>query len=181
MAVYTFDPIARSAGHRYLFILSCPECNVGQIPGMLSVEAERAPANMVVAGRLVAKRVGSFSPLYGQLAAVPSAATSIRSVRPGPGRWALGVLAPRPALVVVAEAWFPGWSATVDGKDTSVMQADGGFLGVPVAAGSHQVRLEFKRPTVAVVGRAVTALTLVAGVVLIVIPRRRRKGRPVPG
>ena len=52
--------------------------------------------------------------------------------------------ASRPALLVLSQAWFPGWSATVDGHDVPVVRVDGMVQGVPVPAGAHEVVLRYQ-------------------------------------
>ena len=54
--------------------------------------------------------------------------------------------APSPALLVVRDAWFPGWEARVDGQPTPIHLADGVFMGVQVPAGEHAVELRYRTP-----------------------------------
>jgi hypothetical protein len=54
--------------------------------------------------------------------------------------------AARPALLVVTDAWHPGWSATVDGRPAEVHKVDGAFRGVVVPAGTHRVVLRYRPP-----------------------------------
>lgn len=49
-----------------------------------------------------------------------------------------------PGLLVLAEAWFPGWRATIDGQPTAVLPANGWMRGVFAPAGSHEVSLSFR-------------------------------------
>jgi hypothetical protein len=131
-----------------------------------------------VDGTLRRDRAAAFSPIYEPVSPDPPSATTVDPARTGAGRWRIGVDGAQPALVVVAEAWFPGWKARVDGRAAPVVEADGGFVGVPVDAGPHQITLEYKRPASALGGRLVTLATLVilAGAAV----RRRRAAGPVP-
>jgi len=52
----------------------------------------------------------------------------------------------RPGLLIVSQAWFPGWRATVDGRPTPVVRADGLLQGVPVPAGNHHVTISYHPP-----------------------------------
>jgi uncharacterized membrane protein YfhO len=76
-------------------------------------------------------------------------------------------------LVVVAEAAFPGWHATIDGKPAPTVTADSAFVGVPVPAGAHRLRLRYRAPGVTL-GDWLSILTVLACGVLLVWPRARR-------
>ena len=91
---------------------------------------------------------------------------------------ALRVIALRPAMLVVSESWFPGWSVTVDGKSATVTRADAVGLGVPLVAGRHQVTLTYHAPGFKL-GATVSSAAL-AGIVIapaFLYMRRRRRGR----
>jgi len=62
-------------------------------------------------------------------------------VERGPDRLALQVESDRPALLVVADNWFPAWRARVDGADTEVLRAYHTLRAVPVPAGSSTVEM----------------------------------------
>jgi hypothetical protein len=59
------------------------------------------------------------------------------------------VVVDRPGLLVVSQAWFPGWKATVDGHPTPTVRADGLLIGVPVNPGRHHVALRYRAPGLA--------------------------------
>lgn len=48
-----------------------------------------------------------------------------------------------PAMLVVSDAFYPGWQAAVDGADAPVYAANVLFRGVPTPAGEHTVVLTF--------------------------------------
>lgn len=48
-----------------------------------------------------------------------------------------------PSLLVLSEAWYPGWSATVDGDTIPCLPANGWMRAVVVPAGRHRVELSF--------------------------------------
>lgn len=54
--------------------------------------------------------------------------------------------ADRAGVLVVSEAWFPGWRVTVDGHTAPVLRVDGLVLGVAVAPGQHVVRFHYQPP-----------------------------------
>jgi Bacterial membrane protein YfhO len=47
------------------------------------------------------------------------------------------------ALLVLAEAWYPGWRAEIDGRVCACVPANLWMRALPVPAGRHQVRLYF--------------------------------------
>ncbi|OGF16483.1 MAG: hypothetical protein A2W00_12995 [Candidatus Eisenbacteria bacterium RBG_16_71_46] len=98
-------------------------------------------------------------------------------------RVAVRVTTPGPALLRLADLWYPDWRATVDGREAPVLRADYLLRAVPVPAGEHRVVFEFRSPAVRrglLLSLASLALVLAAfGVDLV---RRRRAARPVaPG
>jgi hypothetical protein len=181
LAAFTFDPIPDSAGKRYAFVLKCPRCSPDERPG-LTVMKDRptTPANAIKGGRLLPRTTAVFTPMFsgGHAAAEPSA-TTVRATELSAGRWRLQTAGTKPSLVVLADAYFPGWTARVDGKAAKVLKADGAFLGVVVGPGQHVVQLAYHRPASALVGRLITFVTLLlAGAVLWRDRRRARKAPP---
>ncbi len=49
----------------------------------------------------------------------------------------------RPALLVVADAWSPGWLAEVNGSETEIHRVAGTFRGVVLPPGEHCVVLRY--------------------------------------
>lgn len=87
----------------------------------------------------------------------------------------LRVAATAPAYLVLSEAWYPGWRATVDGEPVEVLQANGALRAVAVPAGESDVQLRFTAPRWQA-GLALAALGLAAAVVLSSVGRRRQAG-----
>ncbi|MFL5384710.1 MAG: YfhO family protein [Longimicrobiaceae bacterium] len=67
-----------------------------------------------------------------------------RVLRHEPGRVDVRVQASRAAFLVLADNYYPGWRATVDGRATPVYLANHTFRGVAVPAGSHLVSFRFE-------------------------------------
>ncbi|MHB1004984.1 MAG: YfhO family protein [Chloroflexota bacterium] len=55
----------------------------------------------------------------------------------------VAVDSPRPALLFVADPYYPGWRATVDGQAAPLYVANYIFRAVPVPAGKHEVTLTY--------------------------------------
>jgi hypothetical protein len=75
-------------------------------------------------------------------------------------------------LAVLADTWFPGWRATVDGRPAPVIEADGALRGVVVGAGEHRVEMDY-RPASVWIGGGMSLLG-VAGVLGVVWLNRAR-------
>jgi hypothetical protein len=75
-------------------------------------------------------------------------------------------------FLVVADQFYPGWSATVNGADVPVVRANYLFRLVELPAGRSRVALRY-RPASVTVGAAISLLTVI-GVVLAVGFARRR-------
>ncbi|MBN1121574.1 MAG: YfhO family protein [Anaerolineae bacterium] len=80
------------------------------------------------------------------------------------------------ALLTLAVPNYPGWQATIDGEPAQIVDTYAGLIGIPVTPGRNQyVVVEFK-PSIVLIGGIVTAITLVAMIViavLAIIVRRR--------
>jgi hypothetical protein len=48
------------------------------------------------------------------------------------------------SLLVISEAWYPGWSASVDGSPAPCVPANAWMRAVEVPAGRHRVELRFR-------------------------------------
>jgi hypothetical protein len=73
----------------------------------------------------------------------------------------LQVDAPEHGFVVLADQWFPGWTATVDGRPTEILRADYLFRAVEVPPGPSTVEFRYF-PARLCAGMALSALTLIA-------------------
>ncbi|HEY0971923.1 MAG TPA: YfhO family protein [Gemmatimonadales bacterium] len=63
-----------------------------------------------------------------------------------PGRIGLRLSAPAPAgaALVASENYYPGWTATVDGREVATARADYTLIGVPLPEGAREVTLTFR-------------------------------------
>ena len=61
-------------------------------------------------------------------------------------RMTLTVASERPALLIVADNWFPAWRATVDGEEAEVLRAYHTLRAVAVPAGTSTVEMWYASP-----------------------------------
>jgi hypothetical protein len=90
----------------------------------------------------------------------------------------------QPGLLVVADAYYPGWEADVDGKTASIYAVDVALRGIPVAAGTHTVTMQFRPTSVeaGALGIPVGLLVFAVGGYAVPLARRvRARRRPQPG
>ncbi|MDA8216379.1 MAG: YfhO family protein [Dehalococcoidales bacterium] len=70
------------------------------------------------------------------------------------------------ALLVTSEAYYPGWRAFVDGRETDILRADYYLRAVPMPAGSHELEFVFE-PLSFKVGAAISLATLLVVLLLV--------------
>jgi hypothetical protein len=94
-----------------------------------------------------------------------------------PNRLRWSVVSDRPALLTVADNWFPAWKATVDGAEAPVLRAYHTLRAVPVPTGAHTVTMEYRS---AVLTRSlwlsVGVLLSLAGIGIAGLAGDRRRG-----
>jgi len=101
------------------------------------------------------------APAASALDAPAGPAGEARVVRYAPEGIEVEVRAGREAYLVLLDAWFPGWEATVDGRPAPIARADVAFRAVRVPPGEHVVRLDY-RPRSVTAGLAISAAALLA-------------------
>ncbi len=88
---------------------------------------------------------------------------SVTWVERTPNRLLLDVEVSGPALIVVAENWFPAWKGYVDGEASAVLRADHTLRAVAVPAGRHRVALRYESELL----RGSLGVSLACGLLLI--------------
>jgi len=76
-------------------------------------------------------------------------------------------------VLVVNDAWAPGWSATIDGAAVDVLPADVLVRAVRWPAGRHRLVMRYEAPGL-VAGGWVSALALAVAVAALGVQRARR-------
>ncbi len=102
----------------------------------------------------------------------PSAACApvpLRVDRSTPERFAVAVDLPDRSVVSVAQQYDPGWAVSVDGEDADVLEVDGLFMGVEVAAGPHEITWRY-RPGWLTPALGISVLAIAATLAIVVVP-----------
>jgi len=76
------------------------------------------------------------------------------------------------ATLMVAESWFPGWRASVDGREVPIDRAQKAFIAVDLEPGVHTVRFEYHRQWYFYAGATLSLLALGACLGLLLDPKR---------
>jgi hypothetical protein len=79
---------------------------------------------------------------------------------------------PRPGLLYIADSYYDGWSAKVNGRPSQIYIANYGFRAVAVPAGNVEVRLSYL-PVGFTTGACVSVASLVIALLLVTTTRRR--------
>ncbi len=96
----------------------------------------------------------------------------------GPEHVVVSVPASGGGIAVLADQWYPGWTATLDGRGVPILRVDAALRGVAIGPGPHRIDFRY-RPRWPLEGLGVTALTV--AVILLVVtapPRRHPRGPP---
>ncbi len=83
--------------------------------------------------------------------------------------------APRGGLLVVADTYYPGWVARVDGREVAIHRTNHSFRGVRVDAGRSEVVMRYEPASVR--WGAAASLIGVAGVMAALVPGIRGRAR----
>ncbi|HEC36380.1 MAG TPA: hypothetical protein ENI39_07590, partial [Anaerolineae bacterium] len=80
----------------------------------------------------------------------------------------------QPGYLVVADTWYPGWQASVDGEPVPLLRANHAFRAVYLHTGEHTVEMVY-RPLSVIAGAAVSLASLAGLAVGLVWARRLGK------
>lgn len=80
-------------------------------------------------------------------------------------------------ILVLADSFYPGWKAYVDGKEEKIRRANFFFRAVPLTSGEHRVEFRYE-PVSVKIGLAISVITLAACLITSLgIYARKRKPR----
>ena len=100
----------------------------------------------------------------GRLVVSPSGEVKITSYEAE--RVVMTVTARRNAMLVLADSYFPGWQARLDGRETPMYRADYRFRAIYVPVGAHTIEFIYtSRPFL--IGTAIS-LAVAAGAVIVI-------------
>jgi len=87
-------------------------------------------------------------PAWGGISYEFDADRNLATLRSGTGspEITMRVNSPDACWVVVRESHIPGWRAEIDGAEVTIYTADYLFMGIPVQAGEHTVKLTYRTP-----------------------------------
>ncbi len=68
----------------------------------------------------------------------------INLISSGPSKILLEVVNTHPGYLVIADVWYPGWQANVDGNPTPILHANYLFRAVALPSGEHEVVIAYQ-------------------------------------
>ena len=74
-----------------------------------------------------------------------------------------------PAFLVLADTYYPGWRASVDGKPAEVLRTDYALRGVAVPRGSHIVQFEY-HPAILRAAEVISGLSVLGVLAILGLP-----------
>jgi uncharacterized membrane protein YfhO len=97
-----------------------------------------------------------------------NATGTVKIVRYEANRLELDVAATGRVFLATSESWYPGWTATVNGKAMKILPTNVAFRGLPLDAGENHVTMQYfpNYWTLSIGVTAVALLLVVAGLLL---------------
>jgi len=150
------------------------------VPSVISPGNDLATVDFMLSRDFVVTEVASAAE-NGPIGTYPgSRKATLDWIEDEPDRVAFEVDAPNRAFVVLADTWFPGWTAQVDGGTVPIHRVNQIARGVEVPAGRHRVTMRYVPEgwAAAVPVTRVAMLVWLAGAILLgVWSRRPREAR----
>jgi hypothetical protein len=168
----------RNALAGYLFERdSMPEW-VRVVPGAVKAPADQIIPTVVDA-RFPADRVVLFAdtatldiPAMGAVPEPTAISASLTKWEPGAMTVTLSGSDPKTTYLLVAENWYPGWTATIDGTPAPTHRANHAMLSVAIPSGAKSVVLQYETPGYGT-GKLITLGSLAGALLLLAAGRFR--------
>jgi hypothetical protein len=100
----------------------------------------------------------------------PGPGASARITGHGPHAVQVRTVTDKPALLVLTDTWYPGWTARVDGREARLWRANHAFRAVRVSPGEDLVEFRYE-PAWLTLGMTISGVSL-AGVAILLAPGR---------
>jgi hypothetical protein len=170
---------ARNATGSMVYLYELPGDNrAAWVAPAIIKAADSVTLNTVLDPRFPVRSVAIFNDSAGvtpvQVSAPPqpldNLVASVTKYDAGAISVSLGAPAPAGSALVVSENYYPGWTATVDGKPAAAARAMYSLIGVPLPTGARSIELRFasasfeKGKTITLIAIALALLLTVAGV-----------------
>ena len=138
--------------------------------------AARPAAGIQAAARALGEelRAGSAVVVVEGPSAPPTGPGVVHAISRGTAKVSVEAQSNGPALLVINDAFAPGWVAEIDGSPVPILAADVLVRAVQWPPGRHLLVMRYEPPAV-VLGLATTALAGTVALVAILVQRRRRK------
>jgi hypothetical protein len=156
---------------------SMPEW-VRVVPGAVKAPADQIIPTVIDA-RFPADRVVLFAdtatldvPAMGAVPEPTAVSASLTRWEPGAMTVALSGSDPKTTFLVVAENWYPGWTATVDGSPAATHRANHAMLSVAIPSGAKEIVLRYETPGYGT-GKLITLGSLAGALLLLAAGRFR--------
>ena len=127
-----------------------------------AVFLDNAPSDGVLSDGRKVEPLSTAPQAFARISAVPGSARGrVISETVETGGYTADVEVLRDSLLMLKATYHPNWHATVDGVETPTVMLMPSYVGVPVAAGLHHIRLEYRTGPLRGILMAVGLLTLV--------------------
>ena len=126
----------------------------------IQAPSQEAALQRVTAGNLDLRRTAVvLSPPPDNLGPEPTSAETVRFDSYQANRIELKVTTESAGLLILSDAEYPGWRATVNGRATPILKVDGALRGIRVGVGDNRVSFAYV-PVSTYMGGALSALAL---------------------
>lgn len=100
--------------------------------------------------------------------------TIVRIVKREPAKMIITADTTKPSLLVMSEVSFPGWHATVDGREIELLRINYLLRGLSLASGKHQIEIYYQ-PRSLMIGAVISATTVFFLLVLVLLGRYKQR------